>query len=75
MQGPTDFSGGINLQESPDMAEPESAMSAEGTFEAQPIVTQGGIDTNVSTRSQWQDAAEAETQVTGHCVTWPKAQV
>ena len=73
MQGPTEET--CKLQESPDMAEPESPMSAEAAFEAQPILTQDGIDIDVSVQSQWQDAAEAESQVTGHCVTWPNTQV
>ena len=50
-------------------------MSAEATFEAQSsIVTQDGADADVSIQTQRQDAAEAETQLTAHCVAWPNAQ-
>lgn len=51
-------------------------MSAKAAFEAQPkIVTQNGAVADVSIQSQWQDAAEAETQLTAYCVALPNAQV
>lgn len=51
-------------------------MLGEAAFEAQPkIVTQDGPDADVIIQSQWQDSAEAETQLTAHSVALPNAQV